>query len=584
MWGSPQEKPGDLAVPQLGTFSPRHEARLLFGFLKDAASLETLASRAIPFGRSELPDWERYRLIPLTWADSSRAGAIDLLVRLRIGAEFPGDAEITVDGTARWVNRYVLNIDDRILFWVMAPDGSICGHLGLWFREDSTLELDNVVKNPDETTKGVMTEATKALGRWVYEFLGLGELSLRVFPKNMHAIKFYEHLGFEVQSADSEWQTMSVDLEKWFERPEKILTAGPSIGPLETSFVGEAVRTGWNDHHSDFLASFSAVFGSYEKAQFVIPTDSCTSALHLSLWALGIGPGDEVIVPDITWVATAAAVRYVGATPIFADIDPNTWCITVETVSDKLSARTRAVIPVHLYGYVAEVDKIGDLCDEIGIDMIQDAAPGIGTTLDGESITNWGVSSCFSFQGAKLLVSGEGGALVTRDASVYEKALKISESGRVPGTFWIDELGKKMKMSNSTAALALAQVFGVERQINKKRQIGQWYREFLNENVSVGFQQEISRTRSIHWLTSIQILNEDVNRDKFQKDLLASGIDSRPVFPPISRYPVWDRKQKPNPNASRVGDSSLNLPSGVRLKKVDIERVSETIQKLLASS
>jgi len=580
MWGEPQEKIEEIEGPELGKFSPRQEAKRLFNFLKQGSTLETLATRAIPFGHSGLEGWRGYRLVPVTWSDIRKQQTAEYLYQLRHGANFPGDSGITVSGTATWMREHVLNIQDRILFIVVDPNGMNVGHLGLWFRDEFTLELDNVVKDSRNSVKGIMSEATRALGRWVNEFIGVEDLSLRVNPKDLHAVLFYENLGFEASAVDSEWITMRVELGPWFPDLENLLTAGPSIGPLEASLVGEAIRTGWNNHHSDFLNSFGSVFGSYEQAEFVIATDSCTSALHLSLWALGIGPGDEVIVPDITWVATAAAVRYVGATPIFADIDPETWCITAETIREKITASTRAVIPVHLYGFVAEVDKIATVCEEFGIHMVQDAAPGIGTTIGGQSITNWGEVSCFSFQGAKLLVSGEGGAFVTRNPELYQKALKISDSGRVPGTFWIDQLGKKMKMSNPSAALALGQVFGVERQINKKRQIAAWYRGFLGQNESLNFQKELPRTRSIHWLTSIQILNKEIEREKFRADLLKSGIDSRPVFPPISQYPIWAGKHPANRNAIALGESAINLPSGVRLTMADVERVCNSINEL----
>ncbi|MDA9918068.1 GNAT family N-acetyltransferase [Pontimonas sp.] len=584
MWGEPQEKVEEIEIPNLGIFCPEHEARRLFKFLKEGSTPETLASRAIPFGPSGLDGWRGYRLVPVTRADINKPQTAEYLCSLRQGANFPGDSSITVEGSFTWLREQVLNNERRILFFVIDPNGFKAGHLGLWFRDESTLELDNVVKDSRNKAKGVMSEATKALGRWVDEFIGVEALTLRVTPQNTHAIGFYENLGFEVLALDSEWQTMSVELGSWFPELKQILTAGPSIGPLEVSLVGEAIRTGWNNHHSDFLASFCSVFGIYEQAEFVIPTDSCTSALHLSLWALGIGPGDEVIVPDITWVATAAAVRYVGATPVFADIDQETWCVSPETVREKITGLTRAVIPVHLYGFVAEVDKIAEVCDEFGLHMIQDAAPGIGTTIDGKSITNWGEATCFSFQGAKLLVSGEGGAFVTRNRELYEKALKISDSGRVPGTFWIDELGKKMKMSNPTAALALGQVFGVERQINRKRQIGTWYRESLGQNEAIRFQTELPRTRSIHWLTSIQIVKEGVGRENFRAALLNAGVDSRPVFPPISQFPIWEGEHAANPNAIAIGELSLNLPSGVRLTKRDVARVSEIIENLLSQN
>ena len=580
MWQKPQENVGEIARPKLGSFDPLAEATRLFAFLKEATSVEMLGARSIPLGKSKLNGWEGYRLVPVTAADVENPHLISSLVELRLDANFPGDGEVTSAGTRSWLKDHVIEVPERILFLVQDSIGSVAGHIGLWFRGAATLELDNVVKSSKHEVPWVMSEATRTLGRWACEFIGVQELALRTRPDNTHAISFYQRLGFEGVSVDDEWQTMRANPEEWFPKPETILTAGPSIGPLETSLVGEAIRTGWNHHYSDFLQAFSSVFADYEEAQYVIPTDSCTSALHLSLWALGIGPGDEVIVPDITWVATAAAVRYVGATPIFADVDSDTWCLTADTVREKITDNTAAVIPVHLYGFVAPVDQIAKLCVELGIFMVQDAAPGIGTTISDRSITHWGDATCFSFQGAKLLVSGEGGALVTRNPDLYQKALKISQSGRVPGSFWIDELGKKMQMSNPTAALALAQVFGVERQIDKKRRVAAWYRELLEENANIKFQIEHPGTRAIHWLTSIQLVEPNLDRDAIRQELSNAGIDTRPVFPPISSYPIWAQILPENPNAKSLGASGINLPSGVRLTQADVERVSGVVAQL----
>jgi perosamine synthetase len=338
---------------------------------------------------------------------------------------------------------------------------------------------------------------------------------------------------------------------------------------------------GWNHHHSDFLNEFTKAFASYVGAEFAIPTDSCTSALHLALWSLGIGPGDEVIVPEVTWVATANAVKYVGATPIFADIDPITWCLDPKSVETLITKRTRAIMPVHLYGYVSDLNPLKNLCDKFDLKLVQDAAPGIGSTYFDQGVAKIGEFSCFSFQGAKLLVSGEGGVLTTNDADLYAKAFKIGDSGRRPGTFWIELLGKKMKMSNVTASLALAQLQSAERQIAKKRKIRDWYVEELSEIEGVTFQQELPNSRSICWMTSIQIEREKFDREKFRSELLKLGVESRPVFSPISRYPIWGKELEPKPNAVKIGDNSINLPSGVALSRSTVAKVSDAVRRVL---
>jgi perosamine synthetase len=299
------------------------------------------------------------------------------------------------------------------------------------------------------------------------------------------------------------------------------------------------------------------------------------------MWALGIGPGDEVIVPEITWVATANAVRYVGATPVFADIDPVTWCMDPASVEQLVTKKTKAIIPVHLYGYVSDLNPLQQICNKFGLKLVQDAAPGIGSTYLGQGVATLGEFSCFSFQGAKLLVSGEGGVLTTNDPELFARAFKIGDSGRLPGTFWIEMLGKKMKMSNITASLALAQLQSVERQINKKRLIRNWYTEDLSDIEGLSFQNELPNTRSICWMTSIHIDRKGFDRDKFRKRLLELGVETRPVFSPISRYPFWENKVQPQKNAVFIGDHSVNLPSGVALSRSTVAKVSAAVVKSL---
>jgi len=362
----------------------------------------------------------------------------------------------------------------------------------------------------------------------------------------------------------------------------EILTAGPSISNRELSYVSDATLWGWNNHHSDYLNRFQEEFAEYVGAKFALPTSSCTGAMHLSLLALGIGPGDEVIVPEVTWVATASAVRYVGATPIFADIDPDTWCIDPESIKQKITEKTKAIMPVHLYGFAADMTAITKLAKDHNLYIIEDAAPAIGTQIDGKAAGSFGNFGAYSFQGAKMLVTGEGGMLVTSDPDLYERARKIQDHGRKPGTFWIEELGYKYKMNNITAALGLAQVERSENQINQKRRIAGWYKDLLGSHDFLKMQFEAPGTRSIHWMNSVTLSDDlKISRDEVMEKLKADGIDTRPVFPAISQYPIWDREHKAGPVATRIGANSINLPSGVKLSKASIERVCESLVNLI---
>lgn len=572
-----------LRVPKIGVFDFQEEARHVFQFLKSADSQEALLSRSIPF---PVGPFSTHGLLPVCKVDLDNSESVLQLLNWRSSNlhAFAQGTEPTKEGTKNWLSNLVLENPDRILFWVFDRHGIRLGHLGIWVRENATVELDNVIKSPDCSKKGLFSTAVKVLGSWANEILGINHMKLRVLEDNTHATEFYKKLGFieidrtKVEDSEKFWIHMESDLQAYSAGDDHILTAGPSIGPFEVALVSEAIRTGWNNHHSDYLNQFTAQFATYVEAEFAIPTDSCTSALHLAMWALGIGPGDEVIVPEITWVATANAVRYVGATPIFADVDPNTWCIDPESVKSLITKRTKAIIPVHLYGYVADLESLADICERNSLYLVQDAAPGIGSTLHGKGVASHGSFTCFSFQGAKLLVSGEGGVLTTNDRSLYEKAFKIADSGRKPGTFWIDIFGRKMKMSNPSAALALAQLQSVERQIYQKRQIRDWYLEGLADVPNLQFQVESPDTRSICWMTSITVVQEGFDRETFRKDLLDLGIETRPVFSPISRYPIWGEIREPKVNANYIGENSVNLPSGVQLSRNTVQRICDGIR------
>jgi dTDP-4-amino-4,6-dideoxygalactose transaminase len=405
------------------------------------------------------------------------------------------------------------------------------------------------------------------------------EILIEVLPGQESQRNFLTNENyFQIDKSD----IFSKNLVSMRKKADKILTAGPSISQVETIFVNDAVRSGWNNNHSDYINKFESEFANFVGSKFAMATSSCTGALHLSLLALGIKEGDEVIVPEVTWVATASAVRYVGATPVFADIDPLTWTISLQSIKDLVTEKTKAIIPVHLYGYAANIIEISNFAKSKGIFVVEDAAPAIGTKIGNKFAGAIGDIGCYSFQGAKMLVTGEGGMLVTNDEELHRKVKKIQDHGRKPGTFWIEELGYKYKMSNIQAALGLAQLYRADNQIFRKRRINSWYKDGLKNITGITFQENLVDTESICWMTSIKIGNSiNVSRDEVMNQLLEKGIDSRPVFPAISQYPFWNVKNPPKPTAKEIGDRSINLPSGVNLSKNSIEYVISSLHEIL---
>jgi perosamine synthetase len=509
---------------------------------------------------------------------------------------YPTKFKVSKEQTKKWLENNILLNNKRVMFWVIDNYFNLLGHIGVVLSDENQFEIDNVLK-ASKNIKGLFSEAQKKLEIILQQEFNPSQIYLKVLNSNLKAISFYEKLNYKIiDKVNMKWDYQKdrdvlvpgfpaddvlVKMEKklvdLISPPNQILTAGPSISSREIVYVNKAVSLGWNLNHSKYIKLFEEKFAQSVGSKYAMTTSSCTGALHLSLLSLGIGPGDEVIVPDITWVATASAVAYVGAKPVFADVDPVSWNITVESIQKVLTNKTKAIIPVHLYGFGAPMPEIVSFAKLNNLFIIEDAAPAIGTEIDGRFAGTFGQFGCYSFQGAKLLVTGEGGMLVSNDEDLMKKAWKIQDHGRKPGTFWIEELGYKYKMNNITAALGLAQIERVVVQIEKKREINNLYKELLSNSDQLSFQEELVKTKSICWMTSIQFTKTsglDINF--LAKYLGENGVDTRPVFPTIHSYPMW-KVDIENPVASYISSNSINLPSGVALTHESVVKISNLI-------
>ncbi len=365
-----------------------------------------------------------------------------------------------------------------------------------------------------------------------------------------------------------------------------ILTAGPSITDREIQYVLDAAQNGWNENHSGYIRRFERTFADYVGTRFALATSSCTGALHLSLLALGIGPGDEVLVPEITWVATASAVRYVEATPVFVDVDPQTWCMDVARAARSITPRTKAIIPVHLYGHPADMPAVKALADKHRLKILEDAAPALGAQIDGQKVGSFGDAATFSFQGAKIMTCGEGGMLVTSSEAVYQRAAHLGDHGRdAHRPFFINTVGYKYKLSNVQAALGLAQLERIEELVDRKRLIFNWYQERLAASREISLNVERPWAKNIYWMTSI-VLNASVRleRDAVIAGLKSRGIDSRPFFPPVSSFPMFRSLAAENPVAYEIAARGINLPSGHNLTESQVDRVCTALIETLRSA
>jgi len=360
-----------------------------------------------------------------------------------------------------------------------------------------------------------------------------------------------------------------------------ILTAGPSITQKEIDYVNDAVQNGWNEHWGDYIKKFEKSFAEYIGVKHALTTSSCTGALHLSLVALGIGKGDEVIVPDISWIATASVVRYVGAEPVFADVLKDSWCIDPKSIENRITEKTKAIIPVHLYGQPADMLEILRIAKKHNLKVIEDAAPSIGAEYNGKRTGSFGDISGFSFQGAKLMVTGEGGMLVTDNSELFEVVKHYAEHGRASTGFEISDIGFKYKMSNMQAALGLAQLERADELIGKKVQLYEWYSEGLKNTEGITLNKLNTETeKSIYWMSSI-ILNKDfgITRDELMEKLRNRNIDSRPLFPQMSSFRMF--KNYDNPVAKHIANNGINLPSGHERTQEEIAYICKTIREIL---
>ena len=367
---------------------------------------------------------------------------------------------------------------------------------------------------------------------------------------------------------------------------KKIPINKPSITDLEISYVNDAIETGWGEKCYDYIYRFQNDFAKYQDVQFGLATSSCTGAIHLALMALGVKAEDEVIVPDITWIASVEPVLYIGAKPVFVDVLSHSWCIDPDKIRRAITPKTKAIIVVHLYGNVCEMDEIMAIAKEYNLVVLEDAAEGLGSEYKGKKAGSIGDAGVFSFHGTKTMTTGEGGILVTNNEVVFEKAKVLNDHGRNPKDpenkmFWMREYGYKYKMSNLQAAIGCAQIERIEELVNKKRQIFKWYKEFLKD-IPCDLNPEAAETKNSYWLpTAIFHESIDFDREEFFNLMKANGIDSRPFFFPLTTLPMFEEK-KENVIAYGLYKRGVNLPSFHDITESQVKRVTELLIKYLS--
>jgi len=368
----------------------------------------------------------------------------------------------------------------------------------------------------------------------------------------------------------------------------RIPVASPNLDGRELEYVIEAVRSGWISSRGRYIREFEHGFAEYVGAPHAIAVSNGTVALHLALVAHGIGPGDEVIVPDLTFAATINVVLHAGATPVIVDVDRHTWNIDPERVAAAITPRTKAIMPVHLYGQPADMDALEALADKHGLMIIEDAAEALGSEWRGRKVGGLGHSAGFSFFANKTITTGEGGMLTVQDDAVAARARQLRDHGmNTEKRYWHDFVGFNYRMTNLQGAIGVAQLERVEGLVGQKITLAGWYRERLSGLDALELPVELPDTVNSNWAFSIVFKDYGAagSRNEVMAQLARSGVETRPLFyplhvmPPYRTYPAG-----PLTVSQELSDRGLTLPSSVNTTLDEVDYVCECLHQLFKSA
>jgi perosamine synthetase len=373
---------------------------------------------------------------------------------------------------------------------------------------------------------------------------------------------------------------------------ERIPVAGPWVTDLEMRYVADAAANDWYGKAGQSVGLFEAEFAEYLGVEHAAAVPHGTSALHLAMLALEIGQGDEVIVPETTWVASAAPIVYLGATPVFVDIDRDSWCIDPASLAQCISARTKAIVTVDLYGGIPDMEAIGALAQ--GIPIIEDAAQAIGAAWHTAPAGTLGDIGAFSFHGTKTMTTGEGGMVVTNRDDLFSRVSTMRDHGRSRANhryFTTDEIGFKYRMSSLQAAFGRAQLSRIDELLEKKRRIFDWYAERLTDVPGIGLNHDRPEVTNAYWMTTLVVdRSYQLSTKAMMRYFDQRGIDTRPFLPPLSSlnafsgYDTVFGAPDRNPVAYDIASRSINLPSALMLNESQVDQVCAHLRELLSSS
>jgi perosamine synthetase len=364
---------------------------------------------------------------------------------------------------------------------------------------------------------------------------------------------------------------------------DRIVYTKPSITDVEVAYATDAARNGWGAKCYDYIHRFEAAFAEYVGTKYAISTSSCTGAMELGLAAIGIGPGDEVILADTNWIAAVAPVMHLGATPVFVDILSDSWCLDPERTSAAITSKTKAIIATHLYGNLCEMNKLKVIAEQHDLTLIEDSAEAIGARYNEAHAGSMGRFGTFSFHGTKTMTTGEGGMFVTNDGVLADRVMTLSNHGRDRAQkkqFWADAIGYKFKMSNVQAAIGLGQIERIKELTDRKFEILQRYKSRLLVHQGLSMNPEPAHTRNGAWMPTL-VFSSDLSICR-ERAILAfedANIDARVFFYPLSSQPMFQSVS--TPHAHDICERAINLPSYHDMTDDDIDRVCNVVETLL---
>ena len=364
----------------------------------------------------------------------------------------------------------------------------------------------------------------------------------------------------------------------------RIMVAQPKMSGNERNYVLDCLDSNWISSNGKYIEAFEDLFARYCGTKYAIATNNGTTALHLAMVAMGLKPGDEVIIPTITYIATANAVSYCGATPVFVDVCPNTLNINPDEIEKKITSNTKGIIPVHLYGHPANMILINEIAKKYGLWVVEDAAEAHGAMINSKKVGSFGVCAVFSFFGNKIITTGEGGMVTTDDDELAAKLRLYKGQGMdLSRRYWFPVVGYNYRMTNIQAAIGLAQLEGIEKALFERERLASWYNKSLSEfSDKIVLPTSADWAKQVFWMYNIFLRDGDeFRRNTVMQKLDEMGIETRPVFYPMHVLPPYKEDQF-YPVADLWFKRGINLPTHQGVTKDDVDRISSSLKIALS--